>query len=204
MPTPLAAIFSSSSGVARRGGRRAAQDLGVDGLIPLLVLQLLLDIGRQGHFAQVLQHLQEDALVVEAHHPVAVGQLLHHLGGQFPVAEAQLRPCTHLPARAHQALPGLVAPVDQQQHLAGAAAGQPLAQQAGGQHPGVVQNQAVAGIQKVRQLVEVMVTGLPCLPVQRHQAGGVPLVQGRLGDQLLRKVIVKIACFHGTPVLTGW
>ena len=32
---------------------------------------------------------------------------------------------------------------------------QPLAQQAGGQDPGIVQNQAVAGIQKVRQLIEM-------------------------------------------------
>ena len=61
---------------SRRGGRRAAQHLGVHRLIPLLILKLLLDVGRQGHFAQTLQHLQEDSLVIKAHQTVAVRQHL--------------------------------------------------------------------------------------------------------------------------------
>ena len=52
---------------SRRGGRRAAQHLRVHRLIPLLILKLLLDVGRQGHFTQMLQNLQENSLVIKAH-----------------------------------------------------------------------------------------------------------------------------------------
>ena len=108
---------------ARRGGRCGAIDLGVYGLVALLVLKLLLDVGRQGHFAQLLQHLQENPLIVEPHQAVAAGQLLHHLRRQLSVAEGQLGPGTHTLAGTHQALPGLLTPVNEQQYLAGAAAG---------------------------------------------------------------------------------
>ena len=180
----------------RRGGGGAAQHLGVHGLVPLLVLELLLDVGGQGHFPQPLQGLQEDALVVEPDQAAALLQLLHDLGGQLPVAEGEPGALAELPARADQALPHLVAPVVQQQHLADAAAGQPLAHQTGGQHPGVVQDQTVAGVQEIRQVIEMVVSRGAAHPVQRHQAGGVPLLDGGLGDQLLGQIIVKITGLH--------
>ena len=120
----------------RRGGGGAAQDLGVHGLIPLLVLELLLDIGGQGHPAQVLQHLQEDALVVEADQAAALLQLLYDLGGELSIAEGELRALAELPAGAHQALPDIFAPVIEQQHLADAATGEPLAHPGGPAAPG--------------------------------------------------------------------
>ena len=57
----------------RRGCRRRAVDLGVHRLVSLLILQLLLDIGRQGHFAETLQHLKEYPLIGEPHQAVAAG-----------------------------------------------------------------------------------------------------------------------------------
>ena len=57
----------------RRGCRRRAVDLGVHRLVSLLILQLLLDIGRQGHFAETLQHLKEYPLIGEPHQSVAAG-----------------------------------------------------------------------------------------------------------------------------------
>ena len=63
---------------SRRGGRRAAQHLGVHRLIPLLILKFLLDVGRQGHFTQMLQNLQKDSLVIKAHQTVAVAQRQPH------------------------------------------------------------------------------------------------------------------------------
>ena len=186
---------------SRRGGRRAAQHLGVHRLIPLLILKLLLDVGRQGHFSQMLQNLQENSLVIKAHQTVAVRQDLGDLRGQFAIAEGELGPLPHVPSGAHQALPGLLSPVDQQQHLAGTAPRQPLAQQAGGQDPGIVQNQAVAGIQKVRQFIEMVMLPGTGVPVQGHKPGAVPPFQRRLRDQLLRELVVKIACFHVQPHL---
>ena len=175
---------------ARRGCGGAAHHLGVHGLIALTVLQLLLDIGWQRHFAQAIQRLQKDALVFEAHQAVAAGQFLRDLGSQLTVTEGEL--C----ALAHQALPGLVAPVDQQQHLAGAAARHTLAQQTGRQHTGIVEDQTVARMEILRQIEKV-----PVLPragglIQHQQAGGITPLDGRLGDQLLGQVEIKVMCFH--------
>ena len=84
------------------GGGGGAVDLGVDSLIPLAVLELLLDVGGEGHLAQLLQHLQEDTLIVEADQPVAPGHLCLHGGGEAaPVPEDHLGPWLQLPPRAH-------------------------------------------------------------------------------------------------------
>lgn len=142
-------------------------------------------------------NLQENTFVIEAHQTVAVRQDLGNLRGQFAIAEGELGPLPHVPSGAHQALPGLLSPVDQQQHLAGTAPRQPLAQQAGGQDPGIVQNQAVAGIQKVRQFIEMVMLPGTGVPVQGHKPGAVPPFQRRLRDQLLGQFVIEIACFHG-------
>ena len=178
------------------GGGGGAVDLGIDGLIPLRVLELLLDVGRQGHFPQALQHLQEDALVVEANQLVAVLQSLLHRGRQGPVAKGEGGPLLGLAARLRQALPEAVALVPEQQHLHRALGGLPMAQQPGRQHPGVVQHQTVAGIEIVQNLIEMMVADLPGLPVQGHQPGAVPPLQGRLGNELRRQLIIKIVGFQ--------
>ena len=91
---------------------------GIDGLIPLLVLELLLDVGGQGHFPKALQHLQENPLVLEADQTVSVRLLPDHLGGQGPVAKVHPGPGPQLPPRADQALPDMFALVSQQQHWA--------------------------------------------------------------------------------------
>ena len=125
----------------------------VDGVaysVAFLILQLLLDVRRQGHLAQPLQHLQKDALIFEPHQPVAVRQLLHDLCRQLSVAEGHPCALPQLLSRTHKALPHVVAPVDKQQNFAGAAAGLPMPQQTRRQHPGIVQDQAVAGVQILR------------------------------------------------------
>ena len=142
---------------SRRGSRRRAVDLGVDSLVALLVLQLLLDVRRQRHFAEPLEHLKEDAIVIEAHQTVAVRQDLGDLRRQLAVAEAHPRTLAQVLARTYKALPHLIALVLQQQHLAGSAAGQTVSQQSRRQNAGIVQNQAVAGPQKIRQLIKVVV-----------------------------------------------
>ena len=106
-----------------------------------------------------------------------------------------------MPSRAHQTFPRLFSPVDEQQHLTGAASRQTLTQQTGGQHPGIVQDQAVTGVQEVRQLVEMVMLPGAGVPVQSHEPGTVPPFQRRLRDQFLRELVVKIACFHVQPHL---
>ena len=179
------------------GGGGGAVDFGVDRLIPLAVLELLLDVGGQGHLAQLLQHLQEDALIVEAHQPVAPGHLRLHRGGEAaPVPKDHLGPGLQLPPRAHQALPQAVPLVGEEEDLTGPAPGQPVADEPGGEHPGVVQHQAVPRPEELGQVIEVVVGDGPGLLVQGQQPGGVPPLQRVLGDEFLREVKIKIGCFQ--------
>ena len=170
---------------------------GVDGLIPLRVVKLGLNVRRQRHLAQLLQLFQENALIVEADQPVTALQHLGDLGGELALAEGHLRTRTHLTAGPHQALPGLVAPVDEQQHLHRAPAGLPMADKPGGQHPGVVEHQAVFRSQQSGQIEKVHMLRFAGMLVQHQQPGGVPLFQRSLSDQLLRQVKVKIRRLYG-------
>ncbi|MPN15178.1 hypothetical protein SDC9_162507 [bioreactor metagenome] len=67
-----------------------------------------------------------------------------------------------------------------------------MADEAGGQHPGVVEHQTVPRTQQGGQIVKMEVTCLSRPAVQSQQAGGVPPVQRGLGDQLRRQVEGKI------------
>ena len=179
------------------GGGGGAVDFGVDGLIALAVLELLLDVGGQGHLAQLLQHLQKNALIVEAHQPVATGRLRLHRGGEAaPVPKDHLGPGLQLPPRAYQTLPQAVPLVGEEEDLTGPAPGQPVADEPGGEHPGVVQHQAVSRTEELGQVVKVVVGDGPGLLVQGQQPGGVPPLQGVLGDEFLREVKIKIGCFQ--------
>ena len=177
-----------------RGGR--AVHLGVDGLVALTILQLLLDVGRQRHLAQTIQHLQKDALVKEAHQTVAVWQLLRDFRFQLPIAEGDLRAGTQLLAGTNKALPHVISPVDEQQYLAGAAARYAVAQQTSRQHTGVVEDQAVAGAQIRRQVEEMPVLRGTGVLIQHQQPGGVTPLDGRLGDKRRRQVKIKIVGLH--------
>ena len=110
---------------------------GVHGLIPLPVGKLRLDVRRQGHFAQLVQNLQENPLVVKFHNPVPVLLDSPDCGGQLPVSKGDCASRLHLPAGLYQALPALVPQVPQKQNLYYAAGG-PVAQKPGGEYPGVV------------------------------------------------------------------
>ena len=169
-------------------GRGGADCPAVHGLVPFLILQLRLDVGRQGHLAQALQDLQEDPLIVEFHHPVAVLLNRRNRGGQLTVAEDDLVAQLHLPARLAQALPFLIAKIPQQKHLHGTAGG-PVAQEPGGQHSGIVHHQAVTGAQIVQDIIKMPVRHFSGLPVQDTQPGGIPLFQRSLGNQLLGQIV---------------
>ena len=138
---------------SRRGGRCRTQGPGVHRLVALLVLELLLDIRWQRHFAQALQNLQENALDNETApagcRPPAPGS---PSAVSAPSAEASTAwPCCIFRpgfTRHSQAPPPRSC---SSSTSTGPACRQPLAQQAGGQHPGVVHHQAVPRIQIVRR-----------------------------------------------------
>ena len=193
----IAGLFQQFlSPVQTRCGCSGGADLpGINGLVPLLVSKLCLDIGRQRHLAKALQHFQENTFVVELHHPVSVIQDLRHSCRQLSVSENDLITGLHLPARLAKAFPLLISQVTEQQHFHRAAGG-PMAQQSGRQNPGVIHHQAVARLQIIQNIIKMPVAHLAALPVQHQEPGGVPLQQRGLSDQFFRQFIPKIMCFH--------
>ena len=178
----------------RCGGR--AVDFGIDGLVAFAVLQFFLDVRRQRHFSEPFQHLKEDPLIVELHELVAVVPLPYYGRRQIAVSEGQLCPGVRLAARLRKALPDAVSLILEQQHLDRAAGRHPMAEQACGQHTGVVHDQAISWLQKLKQVVKMPVRDLARFPVERHEPGRVAALQRRLRDQLLRQIVIKIMCFQ--------
>lgn len=77
-----------------------------------------------------------------------------------------------------------------------------MADQTGGQDPGVVEYQTVPLLKKGGQVIEVVVADGPGPLVQGQQPGRIPLGDGRLGDQLRGQFVVKIMCFNKYPSLS--
>ena len=177
------------------GGCGRANLPGIDGLIPLLILQFCLDVGRQRHFSQPLQHFQKNSGIVEFHHPVSILLYGSDGGSQFPISKNHFAAHLHFPAGLAKALPAAVSQIPKQQHLHGAAGGS-VTQKSCRQNPGIVHHQTVAGVQVVDDIIKMLMLPLPCFPVQAQQTGGVPFFQRCLGNQLLRQVIVKIMGFQ--------
>ena len=71
------------------GGGGGAHLPGVHRLVPLPVLELFLNIGGQGHLADLVQQIEENPLVLELDEPVAVGEHVHHLTAQQPVPKGE-------------------------------------------------------------------------------------------------------------------
>ena len=88
----------------RRSGGRTV-DLGIDRLIAFSVCQFFLDVRGQRHFAQTLQLLQENALVVEFHQAVARFRLTNDGRRQCTVTKNDLRTGVELASGLRQALP---------------------------------------------------------------------------------------------------
>ena len=179
-----------------RGGS-GAHLFGINGLIALRILKLRLDIGRQRHLAQLLQLFQKNSLIVKPDQAVAPLQHLCDLSGKRTVSKGDLGSRLHFPARPDQTFPGLVSPVNEQQHLHRAASREPVADQSSGQHPRVVQHQTVSGPEKAGQVVKVYVFGGAGMLIQHQQPGAVPTLQRGLSNELLRQIKVKIRGFYG-------
>ena len=189
--------------VQARGGRGgAAQFLGVDGLVLALILELLRDVGRQRHLAELVQLLVQCLGVVgKGHILIAVRQRLVHHGGQAAVAELHLRARLHPLAGAGQTLPGIALDLAEQQQLADSACGHLGAHQAGRQNLGVIDNEQIALFKIMRQLMEYRVQDLIIFAVQHHQTGGIAGVGRLLRDQLLRQVVPEIFFEHFCIIL---
>ena len=129
------------------------------------------------------------------HHTVAVFFDFHHSGGQFAVTEDHFVACLHLATGLTEAFPLFVAKVTQKQYLH-CATGGAVAQKAGRQNTGVVHHQAVTRLQIIDNIVKMFVLNLAGHAIQLQHPRGIPLLQGGLSDQFLRKIEPKVGSFQ--------
>ena len=157
------------------GSSRAAQFLGVNGLILALILQLLCDVGRQRHLAKFIQlFIKRFGIIIECNVLVAVLHGLVHHSGQTSIAKAYLRAGLHPLAGLCQALPLVALHLPQQQQLTHGTGGLLDAHDAGGQHLGIVYHQKIPRLQKFRQITEHLVPDAVVLLAQNHQPRRIP------------------------------
>ena len=132
---------------------------------------------------------------METDGPFSVLQLRLDGGGELAVAKDHLGTRLQLSPRTDQTLPQAAALINKEKHFTGSA-GRAMADEPGGQNPGVVQHQTVPWPQKLWQIEKVVVGDSPGGLVQGEQTGGVPPLQGGLGNEFLRELEVKISCFQ--------
>ena len=177
----------------RRGG--AAQLAGVHGLVALPVLQLRLDIRRQRHTSQALQHFEEYAVVLELDNAVSTLRDLKNFGFELAAAEDEARAGLGLASGAGHALPAPAAEVAQKQDFH-RPAGLPSAHETRREHARIIHHQAVAGAEQLRQLGKHAMLRRAADLIQAKQPRGVPSLQRRLRDELFGQIETKIRCLH--------
>ena len=168
---------------------------GINSLITLLVSQFCLNVRRQRHLAQAFQHFQENAFIAEFYHTVTVFLDSGDNRGEFSVAEDNLVANLHLSAGLTETFPLLITQVPQEQHFYRATGGT-MTQKSCGQHTGVIHNQAIAGLQKINNIIKMPMLYFAGFLIQYQQPGRVPLLQRSLGDQLFGQIIPKVLCSH--------
>ena len=174
----------------RRGG--GALLFRVHRLVALLVRELFLDIGRQRHLPDLIELCEKIAGTVKAEHPVAVRLDLHDLAGHRAARKGENSAGLCALAGACERFPHIVPAVFKQQELHVRARILLDAVNARRQHAGIVEHETVAGVQVIDNIAKMPVLQSTGLFVEHHQARGVPRLDRRLGDQLLRQVKVKI------------
>ena len=146
---PLAKLGEHLGGEVQTGGGSGRREwsVGVDGLVPLGVVDLFLDVGRKRCEANLVEYVEEWTLAaVKMDESASIAQVLPHLDAQ--VAGGQLDARGKLLAGPCERLPDLVTTVFEQQYLRGATRWSPHPN-AGRQHPRVVDHNKVARLQKV-------------------------------------------------------
>ena len=158
------------------GGGSGAEFVGVDGLIVGLVLELLMDVGRERHGAEAVENFEEDTVISKVNMSEAVGEGLGDGGGEERLDGASFRVVgvargvavvrgargvvrgvrgvvkEDLSAgmeallRASKAFPVVVAEVIEKQELDGAAGVGFGAVNASGENFGLVENEGIAGL----------------------------------------------------------
>jgi len=182
---------------ARRGCRRRSVFTGIDGLITIIVLKPLGNIGRQRHEADDVQQLVDIGIfvviVLKADQAVS---FLHNVGDltqKETVTKDQSATDTRTLAGFYQRLPHIKRMRAQQKQLDPCLfASLHMAVKSCGNHAGVVDDECIAGLQVVNDIVKMLMENRSRCAIKVHQARMVTGLQGRLRNALLGQVVVKI------------
>ena len=68
--------------------------------------------------------------------------------------------------------------------------------EAGWENTGVVHDKGITRFQHINNRVEVFILHFSCLTVDDEEFRGISFFKGRLGNQFLRQVEIKISCIH--------
>ena len=169
-----------------RSGRE--RPVGVDGLVPGWVVDLVCDVRRKRRKPDLRQPIVEVGIArVETHNPTAVAEILTHLDrqplGSDNVAGLQLL------ARLRERLPRTIVALLKKQDLGGATGGT-TNRNPSRQDFGVVDDDKIAGMQQVGQVAHMAMLDT-IAPVDK-QPGGVTRLDRFLGDTFRREVVVDI------------
>ena len=178
------------------GCSRRALMLGINRLIAVLILQLMGDVGRKGHLAQLVQNLLENTLIMELDEPVSFFYHVQHGAGEKSVAELNHRARLAFLSGFHQGLPDIILLAGQEKHFDFGAGVGLCADQPGRNYLGIIDDQAVPGLQIFLDIPEGPVFHFAGILVQNHQSGGSAVLQRILRNQFLGQVIIKIFYIH--------
>ena len=74
--------------------------------------------------------------------------------------------------------------------------------EAGRENASVVHDKGITRFQHVDNRVEVFILHFSCLTIDDKEFGGISFFKGRLGNQFLRQVEIKISCIHFFIILS--
>ena len=164
----------------RRSGSAAAF-VGIDRLVFTGVFHLFVDVRRKRHFTDLVDDVVEIAFIGELDDAAAeIGPVFDSTCQAF--GKLDRRPRQGFLARLDQDFPAVIADGRQEQDFDLAACRRPLAVEAGRDDAGIVEDQDVAFVQFVDEVVEILVFDGTGLTVIEHEAGVVPRFCRMLGD----------------------
>ena len=173
-----------------RGGGGALLAV-VDGLVALLVLEFLVDVGRQRRLAEAVENLLEDAVIVELD-DAAAEVCVFGDGARELRAEADDVAGLGFLAGLDERLPVVSVEAAQEEDFDFAARLVAVADEAGRHDARVVEDQGVAGLEVFLEVVEVAVLDGLLYGVEDHETRGVARLDRHLGDALFWQVVIKI------------
>jgi hypothetical protein len=184
-----------------RGGRGGgAVFLRVNGLVALAVGEPLRDIGGQRRFARAVEHFLKNALILKIYDASARLRRLHHACAKLvvnPVYQAFLRASAGFDKR----FPAMIVDAAQQKELHRAACVLPHGVKPRGDHARCVAHEHVARPEVAQNIGEDLVARRLRFPVVYEQARIAAVCGGRLRDERMGQIVVKIACFQtSSPV----